>query len=77
MEYLNSFQRDHFVSPAARSTLWYSSHFVLNPTHPNRPLENRLHSLSESMASAIFLFIMRKSLAPSTIWTSESLLIHL
>ena len=33
MEYLNSCQTDHVVSPAALSMFSYSIHLVLNPTH--------------------------------------------
>ena len=29
IEYKNSFQKDHLVSPATRSVFLYSSHFVL------------------------------------------------
>ena len=39
------------------------------------PLEKRLYSLMETMASTILRFIRRKSLAPSTISASEILLI--
>ena len=45
-EYLNSFQKLHFVCPAARSTFSYSSHLVSKPTQLNMPLEKRLYSLS-------------------------------
>ena len=33
IEYLNSFQKDHFVVPATLSIFSYSNHFVLKPTH--------------------------------------------
>ena len=39
MEYKRSFQNDHLVSPATRSIFLYSSHLILNPTHPNMPFE--------------------------------------
>ena len=72
MEYLNSPQKDHFVFPAARSIFSYGSHFVLKPTQPKIPLENRLYSLIATIASTISRFIRRKSRAPST--TSASLI---
>lgn len=45
------------------------------PIQPKIPLEKRLYSLMETMASTILRFIRRKSLAPSTISASEILLI--
>ena len=74
--YRNNFQNDHFVSPAARSTFSNSIHFVLNPTHPKIPFVNRLYYGMERIALTISLFIIRKSLAPSTISASEILLIN-
>ena len=53
--YLNSFQNDHFVSPATLSTFSYSIHFVLNPTKLNNPFEYLLYSLKE----IIYIFIIR------------------
>ena len=75
MAYLNSFQKFHLVSPATRSIFLYGSQRVLKPIHPKIPLEKRLYSLMETMASTILRFIRRKSLAPSTISASEILLI--
>ena len=48
---------------------------VRKPIQPKIPLEKRLYSLMETMASTILRFIRRKSLAPSTISASEILLI--
>ena len=74
MEYLNSPQKLHFVSPATRSTFLYGSHFVLKPIQPKMPLEKRLYSHIATMASTISRFISLKSRAPSTISASEILL---
>ena len=58
-EYLNSWRRDHFVSPALRSTFSYSSHSVLKPTQLKIPFENRLYSLICNTASTIFRHMIR------------------
>ena len=71
IEYKNSFQNDHFVSPATRSTFSNSSHLVRNPTQPNNPFEKRLYSFISKIASTNCRFIKRKSLAPSTISACE------
>ena len=57
--YSNNFQKDHFVSPAILLTFSNSIHFVLKPTHPNKPYEKRLYSLNSRIASMNFLFIRR------------------
>ena len=59
IEYRNNFQKDHLVSPATRSTFSYSSHFVSNPTQPNKPLEKRLYSPISRSASTKARFIRR------------------
>ena len=69
--YLNSFQKLHLVVPAMRSTFSKGSHYVLKPTQPKMPLEKRLYSVMDRMASFMSLVISRKSLAPSTISASE------
>ena len=58
-EYRKSLRTDHFVSPAARSTFSYSSHFVSKPTHSKIPFEKRLYSLISSTASTILRLIRR------------------
>ena len=55
--------------------IFEGSQQVRKPIQPNIPLEKRLYSLMETMASTILRFIRRKSLAPSTISASEILLI--
>ncbi len=59
MAYPNSFQKDHFVFPCLRSMFSYSTHLVLNPTQPKMPLEKRLYSESERIASTTCRFIRR------------------
>ena len=76
-EYLNNFQKFHFVSPAFLSMFSYSNHFFLKPTQLNIPLENLFTSGISKTASHIVLFIIWKSLAPSTISMSDSLLMIL
>ena len=75
IEYLNNFQKLHFVFPATRSTFSYESQYVLNPIQPKIPFEKRLYSLISTMEFTISLFINRKSLAPSTTSASDILLI--
>ena len=58
-EYLNSFQKLHFVSPATLSTFSYSSHFVSKPIQPNIPYENLLYSGIDKIASFISFVIRR------------------
>ena len=43
IEYLNNFQKLHFVSPAARSMFSYSNHLVRYPTQLKIPFEKRLY----------------------------------
>ena len=76
-EYVNNFQKDHFVLPATLSTFSYSSHFVSNPTQVKIPFENLLYSCMETIASFICLVISLKSLAPSTISMFDIFLIIL
>ena len=68
--YLNSFQNDHFVSPATLGTFLYGIQSVLNPTQPNMPFVKRLYSPMDRTASSILRFIMRKSRAPSVMSAS-------
>ncbi len=56
-EYLKSFQKDHLVSPATRSTFSNSIHLVRNPTHALIPFEKRLYSFKERTASTTALLI--------------------
>lgn len=58
-EYRNSFQNDHLVSPATRSTLTNGTHLVLKPTQPKMPLEKRLYSRMDRIASTITRRIKR------------------
>ena len=59
MEYRSSLRKLHFVSPATRSRLTYSSQCVLNPTQEKMPLEKRLYSLMDRMASTMRRVIKR------------------
>ena len=59
IEYLNSFQTDHLVSPAARLMFSYSSHLVLKPTQPKMPFEKRLYSVTLRIASTTCRVIIR------------------
>lgn len=56
-EYINNFQKLHFVSPATLSTFLKGIHFVLYPTHPKMPLLKRLYSLIFNILSTICLLI--------------------
>ena len=73
IEYRNSFQKDHAVVPAARSTFSYSIYFVLYPTQLNIPFENLLYSFTDKIESTICLDMNLKSCAPSTISVCEIL----
>ena len=66
IEYKKSFQNDHFVVPADRSTFLNSNHFVLNPTHGKIPFENLFFSQIDRTESTYFLVITLKSRAPLT-----------
>ena len=57
-EYKNSFQNDHLVSPATRSTFSYSNHFVLYQTKKKIPFENLLYSFKLRIESTICLVII-------------------
>ena len=57
--YLNNFQKDHFVSPAALSTFSYSRYYVSKPTHAKMPFEKRLTSLNDKTALTILEVIIR------------------
>ena len=54
IEYKKSFQNDHFVVPADRSTFLNSNHFVLNPTHGKIPFENLFFSQIDRTESTYF-----------------------
>src|SRR5574344_2445151 len=60
IEYKKSFQNDHLVLPATRSTFSYSNHFVLKPTQGKIPFVKRFFSHKERTAFLYCSVISRK-----------------
>lgn len=74
MEWSSSSQKEHFVSPATRFTFSNGIHSVLNPTRSYKPLVKRWYSGMHMGASATFRLIILKSLAPSTNFVGDTML---